>query len=621
MTWARSISIASLCVVLLCDAVGVSRAAKRDKDKDGYASASHGGRDCVDQYSSVFIEGTLDCEPSNPPVFLDGSFQIADHAWVQDASGVYHLFHHAGGTSQHVFHLTTTDMQSLTLASSGAVLSPTAGAWDSHGIWAPSVVEANGVYFMFYSGTTGPGQDPDAVQRIGVATSTDLVQWVKYPMSDCPGAPGDGCVYDCDETWTTWGSGGDYDAQCRDPFVLWNDDSGHWVMFVTVRLDVPGSWSEGISVATSTDLVHWTGAGYIEATKRLSAAEGGILGQRWGGAAENAFVTKYDQLYYLTFTDWHDEEPANPDCVDSSCSMVQYVTSRSLEATPDGSPHWEYRGYTPDAGVNAVEIVIREGDTWLQTQSVANPNSGDWSEHGRDLRLKRMVWFPDGSFTTSNLTDLACRVPSYEINPGMPEICDDTIDNDCSGAADDVADCPCVDEDGDGYGVQALLSCPFREFDCDDAAADVHPHAREVCDGVDNDCDGEIEDPATCRQARRDPWILDAQDLSHQRQLPPTAQDARRPSRATLLRIGDALMGESLEIRYSIGSKSHVRLEVFDVAGRRIRTLVAGVREPGEYRAHWDRVDSAGTRVARGIYVVRLIAGNESVTRKVVSAR
>lgn len=37
------------------------------------------------------------------------------------------------------------------------------------------------------------------------------------------------------------------------------------------------------------------------------------------------------------------------------------------------------------------------------------------------------------------------------------------------------------DQDGDGFD---------KEFDCDDRNADIHPEAIEVCDGVDNDCDG-----------------------------------------------------------------------------------------------------------------------------------
>ena len=553
----------SLCVTLLGLAVAASWATDPDADKDGYVSIEHGGTDCVDQHSSIFIDGTRACDPSLPPVFIDGPFWISDHCWIEDTTGVYHLFHHASGPLPEILHSTTTDLKSLTSDFPEVALSPTAGAWDSHSLWAPHVVEVNGTYYMFYSGTTGSGSDPRAIQRIGVALSTDLAQWTKYPGNDCAGTTGDGCVYDCDEVWTAWGNGGDYDAQCRDPFVLWDADRNLWVMFVTVRLDVPGSWSEGIGVATSTDLFHWTGAGYIEATKRLTSAEGGTFGQRWGSAAENAFVTKYDGVYYLLFSDWHDEEPENPDCADSTCSMVQYATSLSLAATPTGSQNWVYRGYTPDRGVNAIEVVVRAGDTWVQSQSVANANSGDWLEHGRDLRLKRMVWLPDTSYATSNLTDLACRVPSAQINPGMPEICGDRIDNDCDGRAENVAECRRRRGTWEqvGAGVSSVHPSPLR-----------------------------TQDPEAFLEARR-------------------------------LRIDTDSRAETLRIGYSVGSRSAVRLEVFDVAGRRIRTLVAGVRAPGDYHVTWDWVDSAGTRVARGVYVIRLLVGDAMIARKIVNAR
>jgi len=94
-----------------------------------------------------------------------------------------------------------------------------------------------------------------------------------------------------------------------------------------------------------------------------------------------------------------------------------------------------------------------------------------------------------------------CDDTDPDIHPGATEICDD-IDNDCNLLIDDnVGDLWYVDVDGDGFGdpETATAGCDADSdqvednTDCDDQRAEVNPDADEVCDGLDNNCDGEID--------------------------------------------------------------------------------------------------------------------------------
>ncbi len=473
-----------------------------DRDLDGYQGELVGGNDCVDSIQSVYMTNGTTCNPAGWPVFLESKFDpdtdddIADHAWIKDDAGLYHLYfqNEDQGSGDYIEHYTSADLKSLTYV--GPALQQTAGAWDTFGLWAPYVLKnpADGLYYLFYAGVTAPGSNPAAKQRIGVATSSDLTTWTKVAMNACSGTSGNGCVYECREPWTKWGNGGSYEDQCRDPMVIRDEANSRWLMLTTVLSNVDGPWSQMVSVAQSTDLLTWTGAGYIRATKRLWSPEG-VGAQLTGGIAENPFVTEYLGQYYLFFTDSND--PEDYWNVPNPRTEIQYVSSASLDVDPAGSGNWTYRGSTRDPGVNAAEIQVVNGDTWIVSHSiVANPYSGFWGSHVRDLRLKRIRWNDDGSFTTSNLTNLDCRVPSAAINPGVAEACSDNLDNDCNAQVDDPLLCGvCVDGDADGYGASGYTQCAHVQPDCNDENSNVHPGATEYCeDGLDNNCSGEVDE-------------------------------------------------------------------------------------------------------------------------------
>jgi hypothetical protein len=70
--------------------------------------------------------------------------------------------------------------------------------------------------------------------------------------------------------------------------------------------------------------------------------------------------------------------------------------------------------------------------------------------------------------------------------------------------------------------------------------------------------------------------------------------------------------GPSTTIRYSVASRSHVSLKVFDLAGRVVRTLIDREARPGEYRIAWDGTTDTGLRAARGVYFVKMEGTGEA---------
>ena len=71
-------------------------------------------------------------------------------------------------------------------------------------------------------------------------------------------------------------------------------------------------------------------------------------------------------------------------------------------------------------------------------------------------------------------------------------------------------------------------------------------------------------------------------------------------------------------IQFDLPRASHVSLAVYDLAGRRLRTLVDEVRPAAMHTVVWDGSDDAGRRVASGVYYYRLVSDEFTDTHKML---
>jgi len=87
------------------------------------------------------------------------------------------------------------------------------------------------------------------------------------------------------------------------------------------------------------------------------------------------------------------------------------------------------------------------------------------------------------------------------------------------------------------------------------------------------------------------------------------------------LRVAPNPFNPRTTLRYELPAGGHVRLDVYDLRGRAVVTLVDGQRTAGAHTVEWTGRDADGRRLASGVYLARLATGGATTTRKLVLAQ
>jgi len=71
-------------------------------------------------------------------------------------------------------------------------------------------------------------------------------------------------------------------------------------------------------------------------------------------------------------------------------------------------------------------------------------------------------------------------------------------------------------------------------------------------------------------------------------------------------------------VEYEIGNEASVVIGIYDIHGKKVRTLLDSRQDVGKHRIEWDARDDRGSRVSTGVYILRMKAEDTILWRKVV---
>ncbi len=471
-----------------------------------------------------------------------------------------------------------------------AVLPVRPSHWDNSKVWAPDIREIDGVYYMFYTGVTNKPGAYAAYQRIGLATSTDLMTWNRLdePLLSC-----------AEVRWTFCDplqfTGGEF----RDAFVMPDGAGPGWLMYYTARpSSSPDNYVVGMA-SSDGDLTQWTNREPLWITHSSFSGT---------SVVESPHVFKHGDLYYLVFTG-NGAQPlrlaTGPDPTGPASSWTYRGTLSSMVGL--NTAEWFASEYFVDGTheyfsfINYDRMDTREihwGPSWqffLEQPDLFHVQRMTWNvpqvTEGQAVRLR---------IESVNGLDRDVRLEAFEVDAGGGE---EPIPLAQLGLPDSI---PVTGPTTDYWWVAKGWPDPEESG-----------HAAEIVVRLTDRT--AVSPPISISP---DPWLPSDGSL-------PGDQIRRVPRAFDELSQGPAGFGFRAVQRSPLGATAllvdlaepaRVTIDIFDLAGRRVRGLADRTLPAGATVIPWDGREQGGARARPGVYFARLAAPGFERTVRVLSA-
>jgi predicted GH43/DUF377 family glycosyl hydrolase len=555
-------------------------------------------------------------------IFTEPPQPILDHCVVEE-NGLYHLFYLRGNPAVNIGHATTTDFVHWN------VLPPVlqTGVWDNKALWAPQLYRPAGSsgWFMYYTGVNTVSS-----QQTGVAFSSDLANWFKYPDP----------VYHPDPSWAEWSETAF--SHGRDPHII--EDGGHYYMLVTAKTN---NNLGAVACAVSDNFIQWQDIGPI------------FVNTTWH-VLESVFVFRHNSKFQMFFT----EEAVNGTSAMSSDSLLSGwdISSRRIidaghapQVTNTNlgemfSRHAVYNDnhgtqqyvirFTPLAWLGDIPAVPKPlplAEKWTFVSGDAFYYQPVWNNNAAvrdEIYAKTFVgdgWinsyesytgplgygYPGNSQGEGKTGVIRCNPFTLTGNSMRLLVGGSDLPGECYvSLVDATTGAVLFTETGRNSNEMDQRAWNTRELlgrsvyiEIADLSTVGHVCVDEIVESY--DVIGAGSGNSEGGGGRHQPGAnAPTQSLG-------AVPDDTQPAR--LLANTPNPFNPTTSIAFEIPRAARVRLDIFDATGARVRTLVDETRTAGLHHEVWTGIDASGRAVSSGVYFYRLTVDGVAIdTRKMV---